>query len=102
MKYNGARIGGQALKLIREGKAADLYEYYPLGRFVVIAPGICGSRPTFKGTRVEVQTVLDCLRQGRSIQDIVQSYPSVSRPAVREAIRLATRALNDHYALRAA
>ena len=94
MKGNGIRVAGQALKLIRKRSAGDLYEYYPLGRFVVIAPGVCGSRPTFKGTRVEVQTVLECLRQGRSIQDIIHSYPSVSRPAVREAISLATRALN--------
>ena len=102
MKRNGARIGAHGLKLVREMKAGHHYEYYPLGRFVVIAPGVCGSRPTFKRTRVEVQTVLDCLRNGRSIEDILRSYPSVSRPAVQEAIRLASRALTDHYALQAA
>ncbi|PWU20522.1 MAG: hypothetical protein C5B50_03755 [Verrucomicrobia bacterium] len=90
------------ISLVRSGKAEQKYEYYPLGRFVVIAPGVCGSRPTFKGTRVEVQTILDCLRNGRSVEDISQSYPSVSRAAVREAIGLAARALADHYALKAA
>src|SRR5881628_899797 len=102
MKQNGVSAGGHTVKLVREAREGQRYEYYPLGRFVVIAPGVCGSRPTFKGTRVEVQTVLDCLRNGRSIQDILRSYPSVSRPAVQEAIRLASQALNDHYALKAA
>src|SRR6266566_2720543 len=99
MKGNGIRVAGQALKLIRKRSAGDLYEYYPLGRFVVIAPGVCGSRPTFKGTRVEVQTILDWLRTGRTIEDILTGYPSVSRAAVQEAIRLAGKALTDHYAL---
>ena len=89
-------------KLVKESKAGSDYEYYPVGRFVVMAPGVCGGRPTFKGTRVEVQTILDCLRAGRHISDILESYPGVSRAAVQEAIRLATKALTTQYALKAA
>ena len=102
MKRHRLNPDGQDLKLVCETRAGLPYEYYPLGRFVVIAPGVCGSRPTFKGTRVEVETVLDCLRAGRTMQDILQSYPSVSRPAVQEAIWLATRALTDRCARQAA
>ncbi len=102
MKQQRRNSNGHGLKLVREGKAGHQYEYFPLGRFVVIAPGVCGGRPTFKGTRLEVQTVLDCLRAGRSIEDILKSYSSVSRAAVQEAIRLAARALTDHYARQAA
>jgi len=83
-----AKTGVSAkLKLVSESKAGSRYQYYPVGRFVVMAPGICGGRPTFKGTRVEVQTVLDCLRAGRPMSDILQSYPGISRAAVQEAIR---------------
>src|SRR5437868_2107493 len=98
MKRNLAKHGrgGRGPKLLRENQDGHPYEYYSLGRFVVIAPGICGSRPTFKGTRIEVQIILDWLRAGRTIEDIQTGYPSVSRAAVQEAIRLAARALNDH------
>lgn len=101
MKQHGRKRNGNGLKLVREQRGGESYEYYPLGRFVVIAPGVCGSRPTFKGTRVEVQTVLDWLRAGRTISDIVESYPSITRAAVREAIRLASRAF-AHQCLRQA
>jgi len=101
MKRNPAPNGRNGLKLVRENRAGHRYEYYPLGGFIVIAPGICGSRPTFKGTRVEVQTVLDWLRSGRTIEDILVGYPSVSRAAIQEAI-LAAEAFKDHYALKAA
>jgi uncharacterized protein (DUF433 family) len=100
MKHTTSNYGEHGLKLVRETSGG--YEYYRLGRFVVLAPGVCGSRPTFKGTRVEVQTILDCLGDGRSIGDVLDSYPSVSRAAVREAIRLAAKALADRCARQAA
>jgi hypothetical protein len=28
------------------------YEYYPIGQYIVAAPGVCGGRPTFKYTRL--------------------------------------------------
>ena len=102
------RLGGasaakwQSRKLIRQEDAAGAYEFYPIGRHVVIAPGVCGGRPTFKGTRVEVRTVLDCLRHGRSIPEVRKGYPSVSQAAIEEAIGLAARALAENFSLKAA
>ena len=89
-------------KLVRETAAGTDYQYYPLGRHVVVAPGVCGGRPTFKGTRIEVETILDWLRAGRTVEDIIQGYPRWSRAAIREAIRIATRTLRSHFALKAA
>jgi len=102
VKRNGSHTERHNLKLVRETRGGQRYEYYPLGRFVVIAPGVCGGRPTFKGTRLEVETVMDCLRAGRNLQDILESYPSVSRAAIQEAIRLAGRALTEQSSRQAA
>ena len=89
-------------KLVREVQGDDVYEYYPLGEYVVIAPGVCGGRPTFKGTRVEVEVVLDWLRAGRTIERILEGYPSLTRTAVEEAIALAARTLVERYTRSAA
>ena len=59
-------------------------------------------RPPRPRRSVDVETVLDCLRTGRSIADILKSYPAVSRAAVQEALQLAARALTDYYARQAA
>ena len=45
-------------QLVTEERGGEPYAYYPLGEHVVVAPGVCGGRPTFKGTRLEVQVVL--------------------------------------------
>jgi len=90
------------LKLVRETTAEGVYEYYPIGRYVVIAPGVCGGRPTFRGTRVEVRTIFDWLGSGRTVKDILKGYPSLSEAAVEEAMKLAAQALAGRYALQAA
>jgi uncharacterized protein (DUF433 family) len=83
------------LKLVREVYGGQLYEYCPLGKHIVVAPGVCGGRPTFKYTRLEVSVVLSLLAAGETIEQVVKAY-SLSRltpEAVQEAIRLADRAL---------
>lgn len=43
------------------------------------APDIMGGTPVFPGTRVPVQTLLDYLEAGESIDDFLAGFPSVSR-----------------------
>jgi len=42
-------------KLVTEMVGGEPYQYYPLGQYVVRAIGVCGGRPTFKYTRIEVK-----------------------------------------------
>jgi len=83
-----------AKKLVREVVGGEPYEYYPLGDYIVAAPGICGDRPTFKYTRVEVEVVLDLLAAGESMERLVENFQGrISREAIKEALRLAASLL---------
>jgi uncharacterized protein (DUF433 family) len=57
-----------------------------VGKFLVVDPEICHGQLTFKGTRVPVATVLALLGKGYSIEQMLKSYPEVSRPAIEAAI----------------
>ncbi len=71
--------------------AGEPYQYYPLGDHIVRAPGVCGGRPTFKYTRIEIVGALDRVAAGESIDEIVGGYRGrVSRAAIIEAIQLVT------------
>ena len=51
-------------ELICEWYGGDRYEYYPLGDYVVMAPAVCGGRPTFKYTRIEANGALNLMAAG--------------------------------------
>jgi uncharacterized protein (DUF433 family) len=92
-------------ELVREMRGGEPYEYYPLGRHIVAAPGVCGGRPTFKYTRIEAAFVLDLLAAGWSIERVTSEYQAshLSPAAVKEAVQLAKKALvNTSPALRLA
>jgi len=52
-------------------------------------PKIMGGTPVFSGTRVPVQTLLDYLESGESIDDFLAGFPSVDREQVIEFLKQA-------------
>lgn len=44
-----------------------------------VNPEIMGGAPVFAGTRVPVQTLLDYLEAGDSIDEFLEGFPSVTR-----------------------
>ena len=51
---------------------------------------IMGGTPVFSGTRVPVQTLLDYLEAGESIDDFLAGFPSVTRVQVVAFLERAT------------
>jgi uncharacterized protein (DUF433 family) len=80
---------------VREVIGDGLYEYYPLGQYIVIAPGVCGGRPTFKYTRLDVRHALGLLAAGRTVEQVAHGY-DLPIEAVQEAVVLAARAFDRH------
>jgi uncharacterized protein (DUF433 family) len=53
------------------------------------SPDVMGGTAVFSGTRVPVQTLLDYLESGESIDDFLAGFPSVSREQVVEFLEQA-------------
>jgi uncharacterized protein (DUF433 family) len=78
-------------ELVTEIVGGEVYQYYPMGDHVVRALGVCGGRPTFKYTRIEITGTLERLAAGESLDAIVEGYRGrVSRGAIVEAVQLVT------------
>ena len=69
-----------------------------VGSHLVFDSEICHGQLTFKGTRVPVDTVLTFLAKGYSVDQLLRSWPELTRSAVEEAIHLASRALQASHA----
>ena len=49
---------------------------------ITSSPDVMGGTPVFAGTRVSVQTLLDYLKGGESIDDFLEGFPTVEREQV--------------------
>lgn len=56
---------------------------------ISVDPAVCHGKACIKGTRVMVSVVLDNLAAGLAPEEILHSYPSLSREAIQAAISYA-------------
>lgn len=60
---------------------------------IPVDPGVMSGTPVFRGTRVPVQTLLDYLEAGESLDDFLADFPTVSREQAQQLLELAKEAL---------
>ncbi len=49
---------------------------------IISSPDILGGTPVFRGTRVPVQTLIEYLEGGQTIDDFLDGFPTVTREQV--------------------
>ena len=74
--------------LVNEIYGGQTYQYLPLGKHIVAAPGVCGGRPTIKYHRLDARHVVGYLRSGESREWIAENF-DIPLAAVDEAVALA-------------
>lgn len=47
------------------------------------APSVLGGLPVFRGTRVPIKNLFDCLEKGYAIREFLEDFPAVSEQQVR-------------------
>jgi uncharacterized protein (DUF433 family) len=63
-------------------KAPATIEY----RYVTREPGVCGGRPTIRGTRVPVSAIVGYYKLGLSIEEMLDGLPHLTAAQVYEAL----------------
>jgi len=54
--------------------------------YITVNPNICHGQACIKGTRVMVSVVMDNLAAGLTPDELIQSYPGLTRDAIQAAI----------------
>ncbi|MFM7440291.1 MAG: DUF433 domain-containing protein [Snowella sp.] len=67
---------------------------------IIVNPDICNGKPIIAGTRIPVQTVMEFLGAGDSIEEILEEYPSLSREDIYACLQFATKLMANHYEIR--
>jgi uncharacterized protein (DUF433 family) len=55
-------------------------------RYLVNVPGLCHERTIIEGTRIAVHDVLGLIVNGASIEDVLRSFPDLTRAQVYECL----------------
>ena len=66
---------------------------------ISISPDICNGKPVVCGTRITVQTVLEFLAAGDSIEDVLEEYPTLKREDVQACLDYASRVMANHFSV---
>lgn len=66
----------------------------------MIDPDICNGKPIIANTRIPVQTVMEFLGAGDSIEDILEEYPSLIKEDIYACIQFAAKLMANHYEVR--
>ena len=60
-------------------------------RQIIIDPNICNGRPIIEDTRITVQTILEFLSAGDTLEDVLEEYPSITREDVLACLAYSAR-----------
>ena len=66
---------------------------------ITLDPDICNGRPVVRGTRITMQTVLEFLAAGDSVDDVLAEYPDLTREDVQACLNYASRLMANHYSV---
>ena len=67
---------------------------------ITIYPDICNGRPIIANTRITVQTIMEFLGAGDSIEEVLEEYPSLKREDIYGCMQFAAKLMANHYEVR--
>jgi len=53
---------------------------------IISDPSILFGKPTFKGTRIPVEIIIEKISDGEAIESVLKSYPQLSEEDITEAL----------------
>ncbi len=64
---------------------------------ISIDPNVCHGKPCIRGTRIWVSLIVDNLAAGATEQEILDSYPSLTKEDIRAALAYAAEMARERY-----
>ena len=66
---------------------------------ITIDADLCNGKPTIRGQRITVQTILEFLGAGESESEILKQYPSLTKKDIHHCLLFASQMMNQKYSL---
>ena len=66
---------------------------------ITIDADVCNGKPTIRGQRITVQTILEFLSAGDSAEEILEQYPTLTKNDIQTCLSFATQLMGQKYSL---
>lgn len=67
---------------------------------ITLDDDICNGKPTIRGTRITVETILDFLSAGDSAEEILYQYPSLEPNDIKASLKFAAGLLKRNISIK--
>lgn len=68
-----------------------------LAEGITIDPNICNGKPTIRNKRIAMQTILEFLSNGDSVEEILENYPTLTEEDIYACLKFATNLMEHKY-----
>jgi uncharacterized protein (DUF433 family) len=67
---------------------------------ITIDERICNGKPTIRGSRITVQSILDFLSSGDTSEEILKQFPKLEEEDIKESLRFAANLMGRNYSIK--
>jgi uncharacterized protein (DUF433 family) len=67
---------------------------------ITINEEVCNGKPTIRGKRITVQTVLEFLSAGETVEEVLLQYPSLEREDITACLEFASALMNRNFVIK--
>lgn len=78
----------------------DIFATHYINDKISIDPDNCNGKPTIRGKRITVQTILEFLSAGENPQQILEQYPSLDAEDISACLTFACKLMDHKYILK--
>ncbi len=68
---------------------------------ITVDPAILNGKPTIRGKRISVQTILEFLSAGETKEEILNQYPSLEKEDIDACLKFAADLMGHQYSVKA-
>ena len=67
---------------------------------ITLDPDLCNGKPTIRGLRITVNTILEFLSAGDNIKEILTQYPDLEKEDIDACLIFASKLVNRNYIIK--
>ena len=67
---------------------------------ITFDPNICNGRPTIRGKRITVQSILEFLAAGDTTVEILEQYPILEEDDIKGCLEFASKLMNNSFSIK--